>query len=344
MEKLSTAAVDPYPASEPEHVAGGSEEAPSTKDFISAMPSEIIDSIVNLFPPCRRDMEPISLASSVFLAPCQRRLLSSISLWDRFFSDPDVLPGQALLDLLDHSPHIGGYISTISIYFTTRNITSGLATLEQFWVHQDTHLIPALQKIATLRHLKLVNTWTNGPSLPDGMGSRIREIMVALKSEEHLVALDLQGMHLEELYHALRMAPNLKHLSYTPREFSAEIGASRLLASSLTPAKYRRLFSEPSLRRLQLKSLAIFERTTRYPKSDWAVPRERPQEDLSFLHELDLSNLRKLFFGCETKLSGDAQEDLGKILTQCADSLEELRAVPCMSDIPRDRIQANLLS
>ncbi|KAH6908497.1 hypothetical protein BKA70DRAFT_1103759 [Coprinopsis sp. MPI-PUGE-AT-0042] len=299
------------------------------QDILSTMPPEIIDSIIDIFPPTRDALEPIALVSKLFVAPCQRRLLSSISLWDRFFRDPDVLPGTALLELLDHSPQIGGYISTISIYFTTRNIKSGPAALEQYWVYSDNHLIPALQKVAALRHLKFVNTWTNGPDLPEGIGPIIRGIQTALQSEEHLVVLESLGMPPKELYHALSQSPNLKHLSYAPREFPGTREASRLLASSSAPSAVLELFSEPSLRRVQLTSLAIFERKgVERDTGSLVIHMERPQEDLSFVHQLDLSKLKKLFFGCETMLSGDVQEDFGRILKQCAGSLEELRAVP----------------
>ncbi|KAH6908495.1 hypothetical protein BKA70DRAFT_1280009 [Coprinopsis sp. MPI-PUGE-AT-0042] len=307
---------------------------PPVSPPINRLPSEIIDSIIDVFPPTREVLEPISLVSKAFTAHCQRRLLSSISLWAQHFEDPKALPGKSLLDLLEHSPHIGGYISTVSIYFTRRGDPKVAFAEQDFWVYHDLNLVPALRKLVAVRHLTLAHFSEDGTWVPETMEPRIREILAAVRADEHLTVLNSFGMPPIHLYHALTMLPNVKHLSFTPKEFLPP--SDPQVALSGTPHLTNKeellsLFSDQHVKRVELTSLAICDRMARYPKlgPEHMQRASRPlREDISFLHKLHLSKLKKLFFGCETMDSGAIQGDLSRILKQCQNSLEELRAVP----------------
>ncbi|KAH6908500.1 hypothetical protein BKA70DRAFT_1280029 [Coprinopsis sp. MPI-PUGE-AT-0042] len=130
-------------------------------------------------------------------------------------------------------------------------------------------------------------------------------------------------MPLAHLRQILSQTLALKHLSFAPKESTLD----SLPLSGGSNASLVDGSRESLLAGVRLSSLAIFDHIpVRFVQGNLSPEERKP--DISLIHELDLSKLKRLYFGCDTKGSREVQGDLNMILLQCTETLEELRVCP----------------
>jgi len=268
---------------------------------LERLPLEIIEQVVDRLPQKIATLELLSLTSKVFLEPCQRRLIARIGVFGGFRRDPERLPGKALLSLLTTSPHLSSYIRYLTIYITVNDYSSGPS--KDFWIWYDTYLPAALDLLPAVAHLKISKTSTRvviSDDIPAPLKASLARIV------ENARSVELVGIPTTFL--PLVLGPSISHLSWKIRYRREEVQGE----PSTTPLKDARL-----------RSLAIID-----GEQDVALPMDPSPSDLSFVHTLNLTKLRKLCFGAAGSVP--EQGDLLKILGQCRGTVEELRVTPGM--------------
>lgn len=296
-----------------------------TPPKLDVLPPEIIDGILGKLPSKGRYLQPVALTSKAFVKPCQRRLLSSVTLsylhWEKDLPYPEDLPGSQLLSQLVESPHLAQYITSLSIQLPSvyQGRSTPIVPSKDLWIWHDSKLHLLLDELKAVRALKIVRTSKDTLPVSDDLPPLLKDALVRMAARLEVLEL----FNLTASFLPLVLSPSTRHLAFRC-DYSAPWPGNDTLEETADVI---------ALRSAPLLSLAVMHpRTVQRPLDEQGnvligVGGRSPfKPDISFVHSFDLSNLRRLYLATCSK--SPQQMDFARILERCGHSLEELRLGP----------------